>query len=137
MVKQLAHICIMSRDLAATQRFYCDLLGLERTFDFYKDGTLIGFYLGLGSRTFIEVFHNAQATTGATLLIDHLCLEVVDMDATIAHIRAQGYEISDKSFGCDNTWQSWITDPGGVRIELFEYTDASSQFSGNDCLVDW
>jgi lactoylglutathione lyase/glyoxylase I family protein len=137
MLKQLAHVCIMSHDLDATQRFYCDLFGLKRSFDFYKDGELFGFYLGLGNRTFIEVFHNANAVAGDTPLINHLCLEVDDMDATIAHVRANGYEISDKSFGCDNTWQSWITDPSGVRLELFEYTDNSSQFNGNDCIVDW
>ena len=70
-------------------------------------------------------------------LINHMCLEVNDMDALIAHVRAHDVEISDKKLGGDNTWQAWLTDPSGARIELFAYTDASSQFSGADCIVDW
>jgi len=137
MLKQVAHICIMSTDLDATERFYTDLLGLQRSFSFYKDGELFGFYLGLGNRTFIEVFYNPHAKPIEHPLINHMCLEVDDMDALIAHVRAHGTEITDKKMGVDNTWQAWLTDPSGVRIELFAYTDASSQFNGTDCIVNW
>ncbi len=30
-----------------------------------------------------------------------------------------------------------MTDPNGVRIELFQYTDASAQFLGGDRTADW
>jgi glyoxylase I family protein len=137
MLKQVAHVCIMSTDLAATEAFYGDLFGLQKLFTFLKDGESIGFYLGLGNNTSIEVFLNREADSARHPLINHLCLEVDDMDAVISHVRASGHEISDKKMGCDNTWQAWITDPSGVRIELFEYTETSSQFTGNDCIVDW
>ena len=137
MLKQLAHVCIMSTDLAATERFYCDLFGLQKSFNFYKDGELYGYYLGLENKTFIEVFINTEAAAGTHPLINHLCLEVTDMDAVIEHVRANGYEITNKKKGCDNTWQAWINDPSGVRIELFEYTTESAQFTGSDCIVDW
>lgn len=137
MLKQLAHVCILARDLAATERFYCDLLGLKKAFNFDKDGQIIGFYLGLGGRTFIEVFANEHVDAACRAVIDHLCLEVESMDAIIEHVRTNGYEITDKKLGCDNTWQAWLSDPGGVRIELFEYTAQSSQFTGVDCVVDW
>ena len=137
MLKQIAHICIMSHDLEATERFYADLFGLQRSFNFYKDGELHGYYLGLGGRTFIEVFHNPTAAAGNNPLINHMCLEVESLDTVIAHVRANGHEITDKKLGADNTWQAWIDDPSGVRIELFEYTEKSAQFSGADCIVDW
>ena len=137
MIKQLAHVCIMSTNLGATQKFYDDLLGLETIFSFYKEDKLIGFYLGMDNRTFIEVFLNENASENDAPLINHLCLEVENMDAVIEKARAQGYEISDKKKGVDNTWQSWIYDPSDVRIELFEYTTDSTQFTGVDCEVDW
>lgn len=137
MLKQLAHICIMSTDLAATERFYCDVFGLQKSFDFLKDGNLFGFYLVLENRTFIEVFLNTEASETGTPLINHLCLEVESIDAVIQHARSNGYEITDKEKGADNTWQAWIYDPSGVRIELFEYTAESSQFTGKDCIVNW
>jgi len=70
-------------------------------------------------------------------IIRHLCLEVEDLDATIAEIRMNDWEITDKKFGCDNSWQAWITDPSGVEIELMQYTEESSQFTGKPCDVDW
>jgi len=137
MIKQLAHVCIMATDLDLTERFYCKFLGLQKSFNFYKDGVLIGFYLGLENRTFIEVFLNSDAHKNNASLINHLCLEVSDIDLVIEQARANGYEITDKQKGVDNTWQSWMHDPSGVSIELFQYTANSSQFSGDDCIVNW
>ena len=69
--------------------------------------------------------------------INHLCLEVESLDDAVAHVRGKGVDITDKKFACDDTWQAWVTDPNGVRIELFEYTDKSAQFVGGDRVADW
>lgn len=137
MLKQIAHVCILSPDLKATEQFYCDRLGLSKLFNFDKDGRVIGFYLALDNRTSIEVFENGQAAVVPGAVIDHLCLEVDDLDALIDYLRSHDIAVTDKKLGCDHTWQAWLTDPGGVRIELFEYTPQSSQFTGADCMVDW
>ncbi len=36
MIKGLVHVCIATRDLAATERFYCAGLGFEKAFDFIR-----------------------------------------------------------------------------------------------------
>lgn len=137
MIKQIAHVCILSHDLAATEAFYCGVLGLLKLFSFDKDGRIIGYYLGLDSRTSIEVFAAGDINVKDRAVIDHLCLEVDSIDEMISHLLSNGHEVSDKKLGCDSTWQAWLTDPSGVRIELFEYTEQSSQFTGADCVVDW
>ena len=137
MIKQLAHINIGSHDLKASENFYCNVLGLEKTFEFIKDGELYGFYLGSGNRTFIEVFQMDDQHASGSSLIHHPCLEVEDLEATIAAIRSKGWEISDMKFGCDKSWQAWIEDPSGLPIELMQYTEESSQFTGEPCMVDW
>jgi catechol 2,3-dioxygenase-like lactoylglutathione lyase family enzyme len=38
MLKQLAHICIHSEDLDATERFYTTALGMTKGFDFIRKG---------------------------------------------------------------------------------------------------
>lgn len=43
--------------------------------------------------------------------------------------------ITDKKMGWDNSWQAWITDPNGIKIELHQYTDKSSQIVGSDCVI--
>jgi len=137
MIKQLAHINIGSFDLAASEHFYCDILGMEKTFEFIKDGDLYGFYAGAGSTTFIEIFIEENEIKDVPTIMRHLCLEVDDLEAAIADIRAKGWQISDKTNGGDNSWQAWISDPSGVPIELIQYTEESSQFTGKPCNVDW
>ena len=135
-VRQVAHVCILAADLGETRDFYARVLGLAVKFEFLRDGRPLGFYLDAGGRTNIEVFERSDVAAPAAR-IDHLCLEVEDIDAAIAHVRGAGVAITDKKFGVDETWQAWVTDPNGVRIELFQYTERSAQFVGGDRVADW
>ena len=130
MFKRLAHVCIGATDLAATERFYVDALGMEIAFDFVQAGERVGFYLRAGDSTFIEVFAEKQAPNFERAIIRHFCLEVADLDAVIAAIANAGIEVSPKKLGGDGAWQAWITDPSGAQIELMQYSAESSQFSG-------
>lgn len=137
-VKQMAHVCIFARDLSKTRRFYEEVLGLDTQFNFLRNGEVFGFYLNAGGRSHIEVFQRDNATFDETNQINHLCLEVEDIDAAISHLQSKGVEPTrPKKMGCDNTYQCWLTDPDGVKIELFEYTDESAQFVGGDRVADW
>jgi glyoxylase I family protein len=136
-VKQVAHVCIFAKDLAETRDFYRDVLGLPIVFNFERNGAWYGFYLDAGGRSNVEVFQKPEASYGPENQINHLCLEVESLDDAVAHVRGKGVEITDKKFACDDTWQAWVTDPNGVRIELFEYTDKSAQFVGGDRVADW
>lgn len=137
MIKKLAHANIISHDLAASEHFYCDILGLTKAFEFYKNDELFGFYIAIGDLTFIEVFIQHEEANTERPLIRHLCLEVEDIDAVIDSIRSKGWEITDKKQGADQSWQCWITDPSGVRLELMQYIEASSQYTGKACIVTW
>ena len=134
MVKQIAHICIHTESLSDTAAFYEQGLGLERGFEFMKDGELFGFYILFGNNTFIEVFKGGRSEPGN---IDHIAIEVEDIDAVIGRLRTHGYEVEDKALGADHSWQAWTSDPNGVRIEFHEYTPESMQLAGGTCIVDW
>ncbi|MCA9895362.1 MAG: VOC family protein [Anaerolineae bacterium] len=137
MFKRLAHINIGATDLAASERFYTEILGMTKAFDFEKDGEPFGFYVNAGDTTFIEVFIHHDPPTSDNMMLKHICLEVEDIDEVIRTIRSRGWEITDKKMGADQSWQAWITDPSGVRIELMQYTDKSFQFTGETCKVNW
>lgn len=49
MMKALAHVCLLSRDLNRTLEFYTETLGLSKGFDFVRNGALFGFYLRVGT----------------------------------------------------------------------------------------
>ena len=136
-VTQLAHVCVFSHDLTAAEAFYVGALGLTKKFNFTKQGKWVGLYLDCGARSFVEVFLHDEAPFAKTGAVNHLCLEVADLPAAVARLRALGVEVSAPKYGCDDTWQAWLTDPSGSPVELFQYTAKSAQFVGGDREIDW
>jgi catechol 2,3-dioxygenase-like lactoylglutathione lyase family enzyme len=129
MIKGIAHTCYTVRDLDAAIGFYVEKLGLRHGFDFVNDdGVRFGVYLHVGERTFIEMFTGDRAP-GNSGSYGHLCLEVDDVARTVEELRAKGVEISDAKMGGDNSWQAWLADPDGNRIELHGYTPDSKQLA--------
>jgi len=134
MIQQIAHLCLFSKDLARTEHFYCQVLGLRKQFEFRKDGALYGFYLEVGNRTFLEFFQGDSAPGGT---IRHLCLEAEDLDSIAQRLRAAGFKATEKTLGCDQSWQFWTEDPDGVSIEFHQYTEKSAQMLGGTVEVNW
>ncbi len=128
MIKCLAHVCFHARNLDASIAFYRDKLGLKEAFPFLKpDGRRFGVYLHAGERNFIELFEGKPAAPAEGQSYRHCCLEVEDIQGTVKAFRARGVEVTDVTMGSDHSWQAWLTDPDGNRIELHEYTPESNQ----------
>ncbi|MDI9585173.1 MAG: VOC family protein [Acidobacteriota bacterium] len=127
MLKALAHACYTVRDLDAAIDFYVGKLGMTQAFDFINDkGERYGVYLHVAGRSFIELFTGTHdASQGGSYR--HICLEVEDVAQAVEILRERGVEISDAKLGMDNSWQAWITDPDGNRLELHSYTSESWQ----------
>jgi len=135
MITGLAHICIESRDLEATEAFY-RVLGLERRFEFRnKQKELVGFYLAFGNQTFIEVIKNNRA--GGDGIIKHFAIEVDDVNTAFESLQEAGYEATERQLAGDNNWMITCHDPNGIFIELQQYTDNSMQRIGGVCEVDY
>jgi lactoylglutathione lyase/glyoxylase I family protein len=137
MIKALAHLCILSKDLDRTLDFYCGALGLKRHFDFLKNGELFGFYLQVAPGQFVEVFKAETAMEIRGQRIHHFCFEVDDIDAMRDQLVKRGVEVTPKKLGCDQSWQCWCKDPDGTDMEFHQYTPQSSQFTKVNCIVDW
>lgn len=134
MIKRLAHVRLKARDLAKCEAFYCGVLGLRKKFDFLKEGRVFGFYLEVADRQYIEVFETEDEPQKDPGWIRHYCLEVDDIQAHAAHLRAHGVECSEPVLAADHAWQCWCKDPDGVDIEFHQYTEASCQLTGAPCL---
>jgi len=128
MITGLAHVCFTVADLEASIAFYQDKLGFSHAFDFINnDGKRFGVYLHIGGRNFIELFEGKLDQPAKGQPYRHICLEVNDIKATASELRSQDVEVSEVKMGSDNSWQAWLTDPDGNRIELHEYTPESKQ----------
>jgi lactoylglutathione lyase/glyoxylase I family protein len=135
MIVKIAHVCLYSSDLKKSEDFYCGVLGLEKCFDFVREGKVFGLYLKAGGDTFIEIFES-QGKTGEGA-IAHICLETDDIDSLYNLLKESGREVTEKKLGSDKTWQIWTADPDGVKIEFHQYTPESMQFKGGRVNVDF
>ena len=128
MITGLAHACFTVADLDRALAFYRDGLGLKEAFNFVnEDGKRFGVYLHLGGRNFIELFSGDLDERAEKQSYSHICLEVDDIEATVSLLRDRGIEVSPIKMGKDQSYQAWITDPDGNRIELHHYTPESWQ----------
>lgn len=136
MITRLAHVCLSVRDLAATERFYGEDLGLRKLFDFVRNDRVVGFYFEVTHGNYIEAFEQDAVDPAAPSPIRHFCLEVDDIDAVRDRLVSRGHDVTEKMFGCDGSWQCWVTDPGGVNIEFHQYTEQSAQVHPHTCKLD-
>ncbi|MCL2701649.1 MAG: VOC family protein [Phycisphaerae bacterium] len=128
MVKGLAHVCFVVRDLDKAVEFYVDKLGLAMAFEFkHADGRRYGAYLRAGGRCFIELFQGEVTAGDGKASFQHICLEVDDIEKTVAELQARGVEVGPVTLGCDQSYQAWLADVDGNKIELHAYTPDSWQ----------
>ncbi|MDP0501716.1 MAG: VOC family protein [Verrucomicrobiota bacterium JB022] len=130
-VTRLAHTCIRTSNLSTTHRFYCDVLGMEHLFDFFRAGEVVGSYFKITEGQYIEVFYEPRIETDSgSHVLFHFCLECADIHATRQKLVDAGYKPEEIKLGKDQTYQFWVTDPNGMRVEFQQYTPSSSQFTG-------
>ena len=131
MITGLAHICFTVSNLEESIEFYKDKLGLSPVFDFRNDkDEMTGIYLHIGGRSFIELFKANPEKPDQKQSYKHFCLEVDDIQATADNLRKKGVEVTEVKMGSDHSWQAWLADPDGNRIELHQYTSDSKQNAG-------
>lgn len=135
MIRNVAHLCLNVTDLDASLGFYRDVLGLPVAFEFHRDdGRRYGLYLHVGGRTFIELFEGQHDPDDQKRSYRHFCLEVDDVPQFVSQLRTHGIQASEPKLGKDQSWQAWVEDPDGNRIELHQYTPQSWQ---TPSLTNW
>jgi catechol 2,3-dioxygenase-like lactoylglutathione lyase family enzyme len=136
MITRIAHVCLSVKNLEASLEFYESALGFSRRFSFIKRGKTVGVYLQIADRVYLEMFEKPGGAATNTGIV-HICFETDDIDRAIQTLTSRGVVCSPKKLGADRSWQTWISDPDGNRIELHQYTNESSQRTGRDVEMDW
>lgn len=134
-IKKMDHSGLIVRDLERSRWFYGDVLGLveiARPKSFAFGGTWFrgpGFelHLILADDTTAPVGFGDPGEGGLTGLAHHLGFEVDDLEAVLAHLRAQGVEIlSGPMPRGDGVQQAYVFDPDGNLLEFFEWDGDSA-----------
>ncbi len=132
---KLAHVCIETDDVVATEAFY-EKLGLKRQFEFRNnDDELIGLYLAFSNNSFIEIIKVLKPREEGA--VRHFAMEVDNIDAAKAQFEERGVSVSEKKLGADKTWMITTRDPNNIFIEIQQYTSESLQQCGGRCSIDY
>lgn len=130
-IADINHVAIRARDLDRVLAFYTGTLGFPEMFRLFTDaGDLMLVYVRVTDRQYLEFFPNGVGDTSPREAagLNHLCLAVADLDATVAALAARGIAPSrGPQLGRDGNRQAWIEDPEGNRIELMEMAPNSAQ----------
>jgi catechol 2,3-dioxygenase-like lactoylglutathione lyase family enzyme len=117
MLLSLGHVTVRSADFDRTEQFYCGLLGMRRGPRPAIPVPGRWFYVGDEA-----VLHVLPRTTDAALeavgVIDHFALNADDRPAFEERLRAAGQPFEGARLADSDTWQIFLTDPDGARVEL-------------------
>lgn len=126
-LRQLDHVVLRVRDVAAMRRFYCDVLGCTPELD-QPDIGLYQVRAGASLIDFVDVAGKLGRQGGAApgaegRNVDHICLAVDGYDeaAIAAHLAAYGAQVgtTGSRYGAEGQGPSiYLFDPEGNMIEL-------------------
>ncbi len=124
---QIAHVALKVRDLDKSLDFYVNKLGFAEMMRLSKPDGSPGVwlvYLRITDDQYLELFPDGQGDRAPgrdATAINHVCLGVADLDATLADLARVGVPLTaQKKMAADLNWQAWIEDPDGNRIELMQ-----------------
>ena len=120
----LDHALVLTDDLEATRRFYCDALGFEAgerpTLPFpgywlYLDGVAC---LHVAERAAYEAQLDRMGLARANGPVDHVAFDAGDLEAVLARLDAAGVRSVSNDVPTAGMRQLFLDDPNGVRIEV-------------------
>lgn len=151
LIKGISHLAFNVVDMDRSLDFYCNGLGLKKIFEIIIPENIAEIfpgspisvmaglpgiaYLQIAPGQFIELFYPKPYTdllSGGPNLerigYTHLSLVVDDIYKAADRLKERGITLdTDITLGPDHTYQFWIKDPDGNRIELMQYTEKSFQ----------
>lgn len=119
------HIAIQTRDWDASEKFYIEVMGMEKTVEFIGGGRRIAL-LDIGDGSHLELFEPTAdlEDTAANDTLTHFALTTTDITAALERVRAAGMEITreatDVNLGGMNVTIAFFTGPSGEVIEFFQ-----------------
>ena len=119
-VQGMNHFTVLSDDLEATRKFYCDLLGFE--IGERPNFRFPGYWLWVGGEPILHVIHRDKLNEVRAGVIDHMAFTATDLPGTVAKLKKAGIEYELRRLPADSIrgglWQLFFDDPHGGKVEF-------------------
>ena len=115
-ISAMNHFTILTDDVPRTVAFYCDLLGLA-------DGARppLGFpgaWLYAGDTAILHIVGGRARADLTPGVIDHMAFSATGLSETLALLITYNVEHTCRRQTGTGTWQVFLFDPNGARVEL-------------------
>lgn len=116
-IERFMHAKLDVRDLAASEAFYRDLLGLEELVRYTTDKGFIVQYSPGGAGAGVELwFERDREVAEATEI--HVAFAVDDTRSWVEFLRQRGVEVAEEPFEIGGEVIAFVRDPDGYLVEL-------------------
>lgn len=120
-LKRLHHVSFAVSDLAASRRFFGEILGLPE--DERPDFNFAGAWYAIGDRQLhlIEQGSSGREVAGQISRADHMAMEVADLEVVKARLNEFDIKFAEGSNDSLGMSQAFCSDPDGHTIEFVRY----------------
>ena len=124
-VHGLNHVGMVVPDYEQALAYYTGKLGFREAYTIRRpDGSVQLTYLQLNRNTFVELIPAGPSQSPG---MTHFGIEVEDLDAEVAALRAAGLTVADPGVTPSKARFVRINDPLGVQIEIMQFGSDSLQ----------
>jgi catechol 2,3-dioxygenase-like lactoylglutathione lyase family enzyme len=115
-ISAMNHFTVLTDDVPRTVDFYCNLLGLSD--GARPDLGFPGAWLYAGDAAILHVIGGRSREQLQPGVIDHMAFSATGLSETLALLVAYNIEHTCRRQAGTGTWQVFMFDPNGARVEL-------------------
>jgi catechol 2,3-dioxygenase-like lactoylglutathione lyase family enzyme len=120
------HFTILTKDVAATETFYGELLGFKA--GYRPPISRPGIWLYAGEHPILHVIDPAVMPKEAAGVLDHMAFSATGLRETVDKLKQKGMRYDLRQQGETGTWQLFFHDVNGAKVELnFEKDEPGAQ----------
>ena len=122
----MSHFTILTKDVAATEAFYAEMLGLKT--GYRPPISRPGVWLYAGDQPILHVIDPVKMPSEPAGVLDHMAFNATGIKDVAAKLKTRGIDYALQQQGETGTWQMFFLDVNGAKVELnFEKDEAGAQ----------
>jgi catechol 2,3-dioxygenase-like lactoylglutathione lyase family enzyme len=112
----MSHFTILTKDVAATEAFYAEMLGLKT--GYRPPISRPGVWLYADETPILHVIDPVQMPKEPAGVLDHMAFNATGLDDVVGKLKKRGIDYILYQQGETGTWQMFFHDVNGAKVEL-------------------
>lgn len=122
----MSHFTILTKDVAATEAFYAEMLGLRS--GYRPPISRPGVWLYAEDTPILHVIDPVQMPKEPAGVLDHMAFNATGLEDVVGKLKKRGIDYILYQQGETGTWQMFFLDVNGAKVELnFEKDEPGAQ----------